>query len=222
MGHFIRLLTPSIAIPSIAELQEALTDLGYDGITFAVEETGEDDSDAWSFLRVYGEEGIPICDITRDELGKGDIVAEELNDFREELKEAKPKSAVRWVKDQLDKVKVIYALQILIAAPDDEDEEDETAEANIPNVLLALFQGYLGGLIQGDGEGFSNEDGALVISQFADDDEGEWTAAVISPDGEWTTFLLNLGDPAHRAAFEEGKLPPGAVLIADDEDDTLQ
>lgn len=222
MGHFIRLLTPSTAIPSIAELQEALTDLGYDGVTFAVEETGEDDSDAWSFLRVYGDEGVPICDITRDELGKGDIVAEEIKDFREELSEAKPKSAVRWVKERLDQVKVIYALQILIAAPDDEDDDDETAEANIPNVLLALFQGYLGGVIQGDGEGFSNEDGALIISQFADDDEGEWTAAILNPDGEWTTFLLNLGDPAHRAAFEEGKLPPGATLIADDEDDTLQ
>lgn len=223
MGHFIRLLTPSTAIPSLAELQDALSDLGYEGVSFAVEETGEDETDAWSFLRVYGAEGTPLCDVTRDERGVGDIVEEELADFHAELKDAKPKNAARWVKEQLDKVKAIYALQILIAAPDDEDEsDDEASEANIPNVLLALFQGYLGGVIQGDGEGFSNEDGALVISQFAADDEGEWTAAVLGADGSWTTFLLNLGDPSHRAAFEEGKAPPGAVLITDDDDETLQ
>jgi hypothetical protein len=220
MGYFIRLLTPSRAIPSIADLQEALIDLGYEGVTFAVEEIGEDDSDAWSFLRVYGDEGVPICDVTRDELGKGDIVAEELNDFREELADAKPKSAVRWVKERLDEVKIIYALQILIASG--EDVEEEGSDAEVPNVLLALFQGFLGGVIQGDGEGFSNEDGALIISQFAPEDEGEWTAAVLNADQSWTTFLLDLGDPAHRAAFEDGKVPDGATLITDDdEDDSL-
>jgi hypothetical protein len=220
MGYYIRLLTPSTAVPSIAELQEALIDLGYDGITFAVEETGEDDSDAWSFLRVYGDGGIPLCDISRDLLGAGDMVAEELNDFREELKEAKPKSAVRWLKERLDETKAIYALQVLVAAPDEDEpeDEDEFAAASIPNVLLALFQGYLGGIIQGDGEGFSNEEGALVVSQFAEDDEGEWTAAVLNADGSWTTFLLDLGDAAHRAAFEEGRVPAGATIVVDEDD----
>ncbi len=221
MGYYIRLLTPSTAIPSIGELQEALVDLGYDGITFAVEETGEDESDAWSFLRVYGDGGVPLCDVTRDEVGKGDIVKEELADFRTEIKDAKPASAVRWLRDRLDETKAIYALQVLIAAPEEDDEDDdENAAAGIPNVLLALFQGYLGGVIQGDGEGFSNEEGALIISQFAHDDEGEWTAAVINPDGKtWTTFLLDLGDPAHRTAFEDGKVPQGATLVADDDDE---
>jgi hypothetical protein len=221
MGYYIRLLTPSTAIPSIADLQEALIDLGYDGVTFAVEETGEDDSDDWSFLRVYGDGGVPICDVTRDLLGKGDMVAEELADFRAELKEARPKSAVRWLNERLTETKAIYALQVLIAPPEEDDEEndDEFSAAAIPNVLLALFQGFLGGVIQGDGEGFSNEEGALIVSQFAEDDEGEWTAAVLNADGSWTTFLLDLGDAAHRAAFEEGRVPSGATLITDDDDD---
>jgi hypothetical protein len=215
MGYFIRLLTPSTHVPSLGQLQDDLDELGFDGVTFAVEDSDADDTKvAWRFLRVFDEDGYPVCDISRDVLGEGDMVQEELADFRAELKDALPKNAARWAREQLEQVKSIYAVQILATDSDDDESED-----SLPSVLLALLQGYLGGMIQGDGEGFSNDDGALVVWQFSDDAQGEWLAAVMDGQGGWTPFMMDIGEPAHRAAFREGRVPAGATLVSEDEDD---
>ncbi|MFZ4122228.1 MAG: hypothetical protein ACOYKM_11260 [Caulobacterales bacterium] len=215
MGYFIRLLTPSTHVPSLGQLQDDLDELGFDGVTFAVEDSDADDTKvAWRFLRVFDEDGYPVCDISRDVLGEGDMVQEELADFRAELKDALPKNAARWAREQLEQVKSIYAVQILATDSDDDESED-----SLPSVLLALLQGYLGGMIQGDGEGFSNDDGALVVWQFSDDAQGEWLAAVMDGQGSWTPFMMDIGEPAHRAAFQEGRVPVGATLVSEDEDD---
>jgi hypothetical protein len=215
MGYFIRLLTPSTHVPSLGQLQDDLDELGFDGVTFAVEDSDADDTKvAWRFLRVFDEDGYPVCDISRDVLGEGDMVQEELADFRAELKDALPKNAARWAREQLEQVKSIYAVQILATDSDDDESED-----SLPSVLLALLQGYLGGMIQGDGEGFSSDDGALVVWQFSDDAQGEWLAAVMDGQGSWTPFMMDIGEPAHRAAFQEGRVPVGATLVSEDEDD---
>jgi hypothetical protein len=68
-----------------------------------------------------------------------------------------------------------------------------------------------GGVIQADGEGFSNEDGYHILWQFPDDVTGDWWMAVLK-DGEWEAFQMDLGNPAHRAAFKAGRIPNGVRL----------
>jgi hypothetical protein len=70
-----------------------------------------------------------------------------------------------------------------------------------------------GGILQADGEGFSNEDGYLILWQFADTVDGDWNMAVLDKDGSWIRFQMNLGDPEQRAAFLKGRVPEGAKIL---------
>lgn len=77
--------------------------------------------------------------------------------------------------------------------------------------------GALGGILQSDNEGFTNEhgyeDGYSILWQFDDRVRGPWKMAVLSPDGHWTAFEMNLGNRAHREAFFSGKLPEGVQRL---------
>jgi hypothetical protein len=215
MGYYLRLLTSSDATVPLGELQEAFAELDYDEITFALDaDEGEGETElSWSFVRVYGEGGVLLCDVSRDLRGQGDLVEDEVTSFHEELAEAQPRNAARWVRDQLAAVKAIYAVQVMNVDDDDDG-------ADVPSILVSLLQGYLGGLIQADGEGFSNEDGHLIVWQFDDETaEGVWTAAVLTPNGAWEAFEMDLADPAQREAFKQGRRPPNAVVLADEDDD---
>ena len=66
----------------------------------------------------------------------------------------------------------------------------------------------VGGVVQADNEGFSNEEGYHILWQFSDDVSGEWWMAVLN-DGQWQKFKMDLGNPAHRAAFTAGEIPMG-------------
>jgi len=64
-------------------------------------------------------------------------------------------------------------------------------------------------IMQADGEGFSNEDGYHILWQFSERVTGPWWMAVLQSD-RWVPFQMELGNPEHRRAFLEGKVPPGA------------
>jgi hypothetical protein len=68
----------------------------------------------------------------------------------------------------------------------------------------------LGGILQADGEGFSNEDGYHILWQFPEDAAGTLNAAVLGPTHRWIPFEMDLGDPEHRRAFLAGQVPQGA------------
>ena len=71
----------------------------------------------------------------------------------------------------------------------------------------------VGGIIQADNEGFSNEDGYHILWQFADDVSGNWNMAVKNFFGNWTNFTMNLGDQRQREEFWKGSVPKGAIKL---------
>lgn len=206
MGYYVRLLTPSTKRLGLPALRAALEEAERPDITLAPEDA-DDDEESWIGFLAYSEAGEPICFVTRDVVGEGDLASGELEDFAEELAEVLPKSGAAWVKEYLGTVKVIYAAQFMSGA-------FTVSGAGVPGLLLSLMQAQVGGIMQADGEGFSNEEGALVVCQFADDTERAWTAAVWDDTANaWRTFQLELENPAHRTAFEEGRVPDGVELL---------
>jgi hypothetical protein len=143
------------------------------------------------------------CEITCDfDEGPDSLLREEMSEFAEEIANERPQSAVRWLNGYLAQVKSIYAIRVLFG---DRDGDWETLGA----VREAIHE-WSGGIVQADGEGFSNEEGYHILWQFSDDVVGAWHMAVLDATGRWRNFEMDLGDKAQREAFWQGELPPGA------------
>ncbi len=82
----------------------------------------------------------------------------------------------------------------------------------VTNIKSTIWN-KIGGILQADDEGFSNEDGYHILWQFADDVTGDWSCAVLNEKGEWERFVMDLGDKAQRKDFQEGKVPQKAKRI---------
>lgn len=105
-----------------------------------------------------------------------------------------------------EKVKVIYAFQMLTAAY-------YNGNYDILNSIRTKIWNRTGGILQAEGEGFSNEDGYHILWQFADDVTGEWSCAVLDSSGSWTNFVMDLGDTTQRTEFQGGSVPKKAKLL---------
>jgi hypothetical protein len=208
MSYYIRVLSPEKKPISADDLRKGMEALGRSDVTLVVDET-EDEAD-WTAIVAYTKDGEPIGLLTRDARADAESLAkEELEDFAEELVDALPKSGASWVRQYLKRVETIYAVQLMARA----FEEDG---AGVPGLMLEAIRAEVGGIIQADGEGFSNEDGAQIVWQYGDDIDGAWTAAVLGPNKTWLTFAMDRADPAHRAAFQEGRVPDGVDFEVDE------
>jgi hypothetical protein len=69
----------------------------------------------------------------------------------------------------------------------------------------------VGGIIQADHEGFTEERGFQILWQFSDSVTGPWWMAVLR-DGKWIRFQMDLGNRKHRKAFLAGKVPDGVTM----------
>lgn len=207
MTTYVRVLTPQAKPISADRLRAGLSALKRDDLTLVVDET-EDDAD-WTAIVAYTAAGEAVGLLTRDALSDRESLAkEELEDFAEELREALPASGAAWVRAYLKRVQTIYAVQLMAAA------YTEAGEGG-PGAMLEAIRAEVGGIIQADDEGFSNEDGAQIVWQYDDDASGPWLAAVLGPDKNWLTFEMDLGDRAHRQAFQEGRVPNGVEVQSD-------
>jgi hypothetical protein len=208
MSHYVRVLTPQARPVSADRVREGLSAMGRDDLTLVVDET-EDDTD-WTAIVAYTRDGEAVGLLTRDSIDDQDSLAkEELEDFDEELREALPKSGAHWMRAYLKGVKTIYAVQLMAAAYTPAGEGG-------PGAMLEAIRAAVGGVIQADGEGFSNEEGAQIVWQYGEDASGPWRAAVLGPDKSWLTFDMDLGNKDHRAAFQDGRVPAGVDLIDPD------
>ena len=70
----------------------------------------------WFQLILAHKTGQEIALIERNPVIPGELGEEELNEFIENVKGEKPKSAAEWLLRYLPQVKVIYAFQLLIGA----------------------------------------------------------------------------------------------------------
>lgn len=143
------------------------------------------------------EHGIEFTD------GRTEDWPAEVAEFLESVADAKPASAARWLQEYLPGVRCIYAFQVLNGT---KSEEDWSAL----HAVRTAVQESVGGIMQADGEGFSNEEGCHILWQFHDDVKGPWWMAILQR-GEWITFEMELGNRQHREAFLRGEMPPGVT-----------
>ena len=203
MGYYLRILglqDPNIFISEISaaiEKEELKATLSFD-------ET--ENPDNWSVLQISNEHGDDLAQVERNPVVDGELGKEELEEFREEMIDCKPESAVKWLDQYFDKIKVIYAFQLLNSAFED-------GNYSIVSVVRNTIWNKTGGILQADGEGFTNEDGYQILWQFSDNVTGDWHCAVLNEANKWERFRIDLGNIEQRSEFWAGKVPSSSTII---------
>lgn len=200
MAYYIRVLGTADLDISIKELLSGLID---EGLSANFELDTNETEDRWSIIGVSNADGTDLMQIERNPVIEGELGKAEIEEFRLDIKEYRPLSAVKWLDVFFNKVKVIYAFQLLDASMEEE---------NFPIVgsIKSAIWKKVGGILQADYEGFSNEEGYHILWQFSDDVTGEWNMAVKNMFGKWTNFTMDLGDQGQRAEFWAGNVPENA------------
>ena len=160
----------------------------------------------WPILLITNEQGDDLAQVERSPILDGRLGKAELEDFRKEIADGKPEAAAKWLDQYFDKIKVIYSFQILNSAFKGDNYSIISAVRN------AIWN-EIGGILQADGQGFSNEDGFHILWQFSDKATGGRRCAVLNGANEWVRFRMNLGDIGQRREFWEGKVPSGAPRL---------
>jgi hypothetical protein len=133
-----------------------------------------------------------------DELG-----ADEIQEFCDAIVDCDPPAARDWLLDYFSRVRVIYAFQLLTGT------EKQSGWEILGSLRNAIWRN-VGGIIQADGEGFSNEEGYHILWQFSESVRGNWWMGVLE-NGSWVHFEMDLGNPQHREAFLAGNVPAGVL-----------
>src|SRR6266481_388897 len=119
-------------------------------------EIEESKDEKWTQLIAKHEDDMEIVQIERDSVNEGALAGEELNEYLDEMMDYEPHSAAVWLAEYLKKVKVIYAMQIL-------DGSEVSDGWSVIHCLQSAIWKHVGGILQADLEGFSNEDGFHIL-----------------------------------------------------------
>jgi hypothetical protein len=199
MGYYIRVLgTKDVPLP-IATLRACLP---VDSEVELIEENS--DQAAWVQSILRHKDGTEIAVVERNPVILGELGADEIGEFVDEVQDAQPASASKWLVEYLSRVAVIYAFQLLSGT-------DIKGGWTAVHALQSYIRKQVGGIFQADMEGFSNEQGQHILWQFNEDVGGVWDMAVLDRDGKWVAFTMDLGNLEHRQAFLDGRVPPGVT-----------
>jgi hypothetical protein len=194
MPYYIRVLGTSLADIPVQQLRESASP----ALIEVVERSGE----AWEQLVLKHPSGVEIALIEKTPVLEGELGADELKEFQDEVLLYRPSAGARWLQNYLQTVKVIYSFQVLSGT------NVADGWAGLHRVHSAVWESA-GGILQADGEGFSNEDGYTILWQFGESVTGMWNVALLI-DGDWVPFEIDLGNQQHREAFQQGQVPAGA------------
>jgi hypothetical protein len=202
MGYYIRVLGKTDPTITVDQLRGHLRSENLKG---AIEVDSGTESD-WTTLIVKDPSNRDIILLEKNPVVDGELGQEEIEEFKDDIANCKPASAVKWLTKYFDKVKVIYAFQILNSVDNDENW-------NIVGELKSFIWRVTTGILQADHEGFTNEEGYHILWQFSDNVTGQWTMAVRNIFGQWTEFEMDLGDKEQRQEFWDNKVPRRARRI---------
>ena len=200
MPNYIRQLTPDNSPIPFAELQAALKK-NKRALSLTISAGTADD---WTQLLLAHKDGGDIAMLHRMPVTIGSAGADQIQKFLDEIKSAQPESAVKWLEKYLGNVKCIYAFEIRPGA------NQNNGFGGIHLIRMAI-QERMGGIIQSDNEGFSNEDEYHILWQFPKGTTGAWWMALLQ-NGTWMNFQMQLGNAKQREAFLRGEVPPGAIF----------
>ena len=124
-----------------------------------------------------------------------------------------PATAAAWVLRQAGSVRVEYLFRIHTVL-----SEDENGAVAVEQVLSRLHV-ELGGLSYAEQQGFflTAEDADWQITwhpAMNASRPGTLRRMAVLDGASWVLFIMDAGDPAHRAAFRRGEVPPGIVPVA--------
>src|SRR5262249_41423433 len=136
----------------------------------------------------------------------GELGYDEIQEFAREVGDYKPPNAAEWLRAYFERVKVIFAFHVLSGT-----EADHGWDA-LHALQSAIWQ-KSGGILQADGEGFSNTDGFHILWQFGESVSGEWQMAVMDRSSGWIPFQMDLGNRNQRDTFFKGEVPAGVKLL---------
>jgi hypothetical protein len=196
LAYYLRLFSKSTARVSIDRLSARLKARGAGPVRLEPE---GDDGEMWDDILAVTTDGRNICTLERN-TPSDEIFTVEIDEIIEILKAQFPTSGANWVKAYLAEVKSIFAARYLSAGFEDGDHPS-------PADILWAIAAEIGGILQADGEGFTNEDGYTVVWQFDDNAKGPWGVAILGPDSAWQTATVDLENREHRTAFLAGNLP---------------
>jgi hypothetical protein len=202
MGYYIRVLGTTNPTITVDNLTDALKS---ERLKASIE-IDDGTPENWTQLLVKDNDDRDLFLIEKNEVIEEKLGQGEIEEFKEEIADCKPTSAVKWLLDYFDKVKVIYAFQILNSVDNDESW-------NIVGELKNKIWSETNGIIQADNEGFSNEQGYHILWQFNDNVSGPWYMAVKDSSGSFVNFKMDLGDKKQRKDFFDGRVPKGAELV---------
>ena len=201
MPYYIRLFTPSRENPALEGIIEQCANSEHRAIRISKKKMefavfyADDDMDDEENDEIVIIERLPIYS---DSEGQA-----ELADFKVEVEDCRPASAAMWLKEYFSTITTIYRFQIFEPSREDWD---------LIHAIVDSLHRSQGGIIQADLEGFTNEEGVYILWQFSDSVSGQWEMAVLDELGHWVSFEMDLGDVKQRAAFLNGRIPPGAIL----------
>lgn len=157
----------------------------------------------WDFLTLQHPDGTRLAVVHRAVVSEEPSTRQMLEDFRRSLRGAEPVAAAHWLDAFLPRVATVYTFAVHAGA-----ERAGGWEAIEALRLWLLEKGRA--VLQTDGEGFSNHDGAHILWQFDAEADGGLIAAVLDPQGRWQTFEMDLSDPRQVADFRAGRVPEDA------------
>lgn len=199
MAYFLRVLGKDPQCVPLYVLREALA---CSRLPFELRILQGPGDKAWDSIEL-GARGRTIAVITRLSLATPDWEARELTELFGEFGTMRPFSAASWLAEYLAGVRVVYRLEVLPGI-------DEISGWPALHLVEGAIWEWAGGILQSDGEGFTNENGYFVLWHFREDASGPGNMAVLE-DGDWIEFEMDLGDVEQRAAFLEGRVPEGAA-----------
>lgn len=202
MGYYIRVLGTT---DKVIHLDELIKNLENENLTADFSIPKNESPSVWTEL-IVSKNSNELFIIERNLVKDGELGKDEIEEFRDEIEDCKPISAVKWLNNYFDKVKVIYAFQLFDIAFEDDNYE-------IVSNLREKIWNKVGGILQADNEGFSNEDGYHILWQFSDNVTGDWNMVVKNILGKWTEFTMDLGYIKQREEFWAGKVPKSAIKI---------
>jgi hypothetical protein len=197
LGYYTRVLGKTVDNVPLDKLRETARP--------AILNVSRGDDTAWTELTLRHPTGKEMALVEKNPVVQGELGADELQEFMDEVTHYKPDSAAIWLQQYLPTVKVIYAFQLL-GGTDVDDGQD-----HLHRVYTTIWN-HVGGILQADGEGFSDEDGFTILWQFDEKVSGPWKMGILR-EGSWVHFEMDLGNDRHRESFRRGEIPLGIKLV---------
>lgn len=198
MAYYIDVLTPSTARFSMEEIRSKARERLPEVEVVLNGGTEEE----WEELIIWFAEDDAVCMITCTPFTKGESDDTDLGWMLWDISERQPQSGAEWLKIYLPSVNMMYRFRFLHRAHGEMDN-------GCTGTLIRWIHEQRGGIIRADNEGYTNEHGHHILWQFSDDVRGRWECSVLREDGSWDSFIMELGNPEHRAAFKAGRVPDG-------------